>query len=233
MNKTEKIIQTICYLLKSIKKKQLGKVHLIKLLFFADKYHLLRYGGTISEDDYYAMVNGPVASTAKDVLDLDADSLDSFYFKMVKNLIVKKYNDNGYYHYTLKEKAFDYDYDLLSETDVESLNFVIKNMGSWNKTQLVEYSHKYPEWIEHEKFLKENPGARSGKIYLEDMFSTFKGDILAQGLTEEDIKCSKELALGQEETDCFNIYEQAAITLNSFHSIMAKRSKGKRLVLRT
>ncbi len=41
---------------------------LLKLLFYADKRHLNRYGRPITGDDYIAMQYGPVASTTYDML---------------------------------------------------------------------------------------------------------------------------------------------------------------------
>ena len=58
-----------------------------KLLFLADKYHLIRYGRTITNDEYWAMSYGPVGTAAKDVLSLDKDFLDKKEYEYAqKNL---------------------------------------------------------------------------------------------------------------------------------------------------
>jgi len=66
MLETHTAIETIFYILKKIG--PADKIKLIKLVYLADKYHLLRYGRTVTGDEYFAMENGPVASTLKDVL---------------------------------------------------------------------------------------------------------------------------------------------------------------------
>ena len=48
-----------------------SKILLIKLLFFADKYHLRKYGRTVSSDEYRAMNFGPVATKTLSIANLD------------------------------------------------------------------------------------------------------------------------------------------------------------------
>jgi len=43
---------------------------LLKLAFFADRYHLRNYARPISGDIYYAMKLGPVPSALKDIIDV-------------------------------------------------------------------------------------------------------------------------------------------------------------------
>ena len=73
MIETSKIIEALHYILHKIK--IADKIKIIKLIYLADKYHLVRYGRTITNDDYYAMEYGPVGSTVKDVLEFDEFTL--------------------------------------------------------------------------------------------------------------------------------------------------------------
>jgi len=52
----------------------INKLKALKLLFFADRYHLRKYGRPVSECAYYAMTHGPVASEAKQIAE-EADQL--------------------------------------------------------------------------------------------------------------------------------------------------------------
>ena len=62
-------IQAIDYIIRnSSNTHSLNKISILKLLFFADRYHLRKYGRTISNDSYCAMQNGPVASKTYDLL---------------------------------------------------------------------------------------------------------------------------------------------------------------------
>lgn len=39
----------------------------LQLVYFADRYHLRKFGRPITNDEYFAMPYGPVASGAKDI----------------------------------------------------------------------------------------------------------------------------------------------------------------------
>src|SRR5437870_12880806 len=50
----------------------LNKMKALKLLFFADRYHLRKYGRPVTDCAYFAMKHGPVASEAKNVAEESA-----------------------------------------------------------------------------------------------------------------------------------------------------------------
>jgi len=60
---TKIILQAVYYL--STKLGTIDKLHAIKYFYFADKYHLMKYSRMITNDTYYAMKMGPVASNVK------------------------------------------------------------------------------------------------------------------------------------------------------------------------
>lgn len=184
---TEKIIQALCYLLKGLNESCNDR--LINFLYFADKYHLLRYSRTVTKDSRYVTVNGVVSVAVKAILEFDENLLDSYQLNIAQKLIAK----NGFV-YSCKDKNFD-DFDLLGETDIEALDFVIKNMSGWSREKTIEYSRKYPEWQEYELLFNENINAKSEIISLEKLFSTIEGDILSGDLDEEDIEISKKITL--------------------------------------
>ena len=82
MTETTKIVQALCYFLTKIKRAD--KLRLVKLLFLADKYHLIHYGRTVTNDEYWAMPLGPVGTTTKDILTLDPDFLDREEYEYTK-----------------------------------------------------------------------------------------------------------------------------------------------------
>ncbi|MDR0977586.1 MAG: SocA family protein [Endomicrobium sp.] len=66
-----KILQALFYLQTKVPKDNESRqniMYLLKLMFFADRYHLRHFGFVASGDKYFAMKNGPVASGTKDVL---------------------------------------------------------------------------------------------------------------------------------------------------------------------
>ena len=48
----------------------------LKLVFFADRYHLRQYGRPVTNDEYMAMEFGPVPSGCKDLAEM-SDYLDT------------------------------------------------------------------------------------------------------------------------------------------------------------
>ncbi|MFH1620031.1 MAG: Panacea domain-containing protein [bacterium] len=181
------IIETIFYLL--TKKESADKIQLIKWVYLADKCHLVKYGRTITGDQYYAMQYGPVGSTVKDVLELNG--LPGPEAKYAESLIENIDNVT----FKRRKDAPKVAFNQLSETDREALDFVIKkfgNMGSW---ELKDYTHKYPEWKQHERRLK--TASRRGKINTEELFSLLRNDYIA--VPPERLKLAKEIFSGKFE----------------------------------
>ena len=147
MTASATITQSLFYILK--KTGECDKLKLIKLLYLSDKYHLIRYGRTILNDDYYAMDYGPVGTTVKDILSFDCPTnISENEYKYLTELIEK----TGSFNYKAKNKEIIF--DMLSETDIEVLDFIINNFGQKDSFWLSEYTHKYPEWAQYEDYFK-------------------------------------------------------------------------------
>ncbi len=129
----------------------LNKMKAIKLLFFADRYHLRKYGRPVTHDEYHAMGYGPVGSIARDIVEasvfLDSDA--SGYSEKFLNI------ENKYDYKTVQET----DDSVFSESDKEALNFSISIFSKFNQWELAEISHAYPEWKKHEEGIKSFGGS--------------------------------------------------------------------------
>jgi len=101
-----------------------------------------------SEDTYYAMKLGPVASTTFDILKkkLDGDYLSDIEEISENEVLVKKQDE-----------------DELSESFKESLAFAFREFGFYEWLVLSEISHCYPEWKKHEAKLES-----SRRIFMDD-----------------------------------------------------------------
>jgi len=74
---TSKILAPSLYVLN--KTGQISKHHLSKILYFADKSHIAKYGRTLTGQKYVAMLNGPVPSQLYDFIKLvEGVSEDAF-----------------------------------------------------------------------------------------------------------------------------------------------------------
>jgi len=189
MIETAKIIQAVFYILGNIGKAD--KLKLVKLLYLADKCHLIRYGRTITGDDYWAMDYGPVGSAAKDILSFDAEFL-SHEFEYASRML-RKVNE---YDFEAKEECDPENLDFLSETDFESLDLILEKFGQMTTGELIKYTHTYPEWQQYRK-LFDSKEIRREKIYNEELFSTLPGDPFEMPL--EHVEESRRILMGTSE----------------------------------
>jgi uncharacterized phage-associated protein len=127
---------------------RINKLKALKLVFFADRYHLRKFGRPVSECAYYAMTHGPVASEAKHLAE-DDDSLPAPARSYARKFLEKKSN----HEYA---SVADVDKAVFSESDMEALTFAWENFGYLSQFQIRDLTHRYPEWKRHERALKDH-----------------------------------------------------------------------------
>ncbi len=153
------VLESFYYLAKKIGS-PVDKLAAVKLLFFADRYHLRKYGRLISDDIYFALPHGPVASNSLDIL----------------NIIMNGHNAGANKTY-LKRKSTNtfvavdntYELEYLSDSDVEALDFTIKNFSKHEAWELRNLTHEYPEWKRYKNTL-ESHASRREEIVMDDFF---------------------------------------------------------------
>ena len=70
----EKALEVLAFI--ANEKPGLTPLYVSKILFFAEKWHINRYGRPIIADTYIAMARGPVPSTVKNFIDANWDWVD-------------------------------------------------------------------------------------------------------------------------------------------------------------
>lgn len=125
---------------------------LLKLAFFADRYHVRNYARPVSCDIYYALKLGALPSNLSNIIDVedflgsDISKVNTYDIKLVDKKIKK---------------------DEFSQSDIKAMNFAVQNfakIGKKNRFDLAEITHAYPEWDRYrERFLVNTQGR-------EDMF---------------------------------------------------------------
>ena len=118
----------------------------LKLIYFADRYHLRRYGRLITNDTYFAMDNGPVASGAKDL----AEESD-FTSREAQNYASNYIEASAKYDYVSKKPI---DKAELSSSDLEALDYAWDKFGGLDEWGIVDLTHKYPDWYKHKVSLQ-------------------------------------------------------------------------------
>ncbi len=136
-----KLVQAIAYFAwKDVPK--LDKLKTVKLLYFADKHHLLKHGRPILGDIYFCMPHGPVPSFSKNVID---DALDEDN-DAEKSLLTYVSVDKSSRHARFVSKSQP-NLGELSASETESLEATIAKYGQLDPWPLRELSHKEPCWL--------------------------------------------------------------------------------------
>lgn len=133
----KKATQAAAHLLK-LRGGRMSYMKLVKLLYLADREALLRWGRPISTDRYVSMDRGPVLSR---VLDLATDGGDPGTPSVWASSITEPSN----YEVELKADAGD---EELSESEIQLLDEVFAQHGRKSRWDLVELTHRLPEWID-------------------------------------------------------------------------------------
>lgn len=190
----KKATQAINYLAKK-EGGQIDKLKLIKLVYFADRYHLRRYGRPMVNDAYFAMPLGPVGSSVKDIAEF------SSFLDEEERGYAEKYLTRGVHNNTVVSVA-SVDDEVFSKSEFEALDFAYSEFGKYPAPALVDIAHHYPEWDKFKSAFESKETTREPMLYSDffknpsngsgDKFA-LAGDVLAasQELFEEDYKVAE------------------------------------------
>ena len=121
---------------------QINRMKALKLIYFPDRYHLRKYGRLITNDTYYAMDNGPVASETKNIAEES-----SFNSREAQNYASNYIESLPKYDFRSKKPT---DKEELSVSDLEALDYAWDRFGHLDEWGIVDLVHKYPDWNKHE-----------------------------------------------------------------------------------
>ena len=176
----ETAVQSINYMIRKSGAASLSKLEVLKLVFLADRYHLRTYGRSITDDEYWAMTYGPVASSVKDIV-----SFNTFLST----------EERAYIDLFLEQPAIDQvasitniNADLLSETDIEALDKVLELRVT--KSDLVDFTHYFPEWKKHEAEMRHNHSR--AKMSIIDFFDKAPDSVEYTEIDPEVLELNKE-----------------------------------------
>lgn len=157
------------------------KLKAAKLLYFADKYHLVRFGTPIIGDNYVHLDFGPVPSKALDILNDACENRTITYAegesnkdKFTEYLVVKK----TLWHFPSFALKKDPNLDCLSESEQEAVLSTIEQYGKYSPGELIDLTHQDASWLKTERneeidyrlFFDNEPDARSEALeYLESL----------------------------------------------------------------
>ena len=180
-----KATQALNFLARQSPGGRINKLKALKLMFFADRYHLRKFGRPVSECAYYAMTHGPVASEAKHVAE-DDDLLPAPVRSYVRKFLEKTSN------YEFASVA-DVDKSVFSDSDLEALTFAWENFGYLGQYQIRDLTHCYPEWKRHEHALKDHGHKRVEMDYADFFAEPETGCNPCHALTPKEREAARAL----------------------------------------
>ncbi len=118
---------------------------LLKLIFLADKYHLVRYGRPITGDCYVAMKDGPVPSFTYDIFKKEVLKTP---FTVQGKRLARAFRKTGPTGQPVLRAVANYDPNQLSRSDVAALDTTIREFGRRSFSQLRKITHDMNAWKE-------------------------------------------------------------------------------------
>ena len=116
----------------------LTKLKAAKLLYFADKEHLIQYGRSITNDRYIKMKYGPVPTRILNIINYpDEYLLESENRKYLHTFLIFSEDKRKTINSKLKP-----DLNELSKSEIKVLDHIIKKYGHFTASKLIKISHK-------------------------------------------------------------------------------------------
>ena len=128
----EKALEVLLYVSSRVQK----MYHTQKIIYFANRLHLDKYGRFVIDDRIIAMKNGPVLSAVYDMIK-SAKGTNS-YFPEVSKSISYIHGGSSLDQLSPKREA---DTDYLSQSDIICLNECIEKYKNMSFTELEQISH--------------------------------------------------------------------------------------------
>lgn len=148
---TEKVLEAIVWFANA--KPGIDIYHVVKCAFFADKYHLNKYGRPIAGDNYIADTYGPLGNSVYRILNQDPIEMIAL-------------GGNGRLPISVGDRWTvradrPASVRVLSKSDVEALQWAIEEVGDLSFDDLVARTHADPAYV----------AAEGGRMKYEDLLN--------------------------------------------------------------
>lgn len=192
----KKSTQALNYLARK-KDGKINKLKAVKIIYFADKYHLRKYGRPVIGDTYWAMKYGPVGSNILNTANLNDSRLEKVCLKYAQEFLAHPKGDLKAETIISKKEV---NLGVFSQTDIEALETAFKEFGDKDQFELAEISHEYPEWARHKKKIEN--GKKSVPMDYSDFFlnpRSAKCDIFQ--MSEDHLDLAKSIYQENKEVE--------------------------------
>ncbi len=128
----------ILFFANKIRNGTLGKLKIMKLMYFLDFDYFERYGKSISGDEYLRFDNGPIPRMAEKVL----KEMSGKDIKITKRKIGSGYNDQQHI-----EALKDFDVSLFSKEELLMMEEIANKWERFSGAEMKNASHGEAPWI--------------------------------------------------------------------------------------
>lgn len=149
--------------------KFLGKVKLMKLMYFLDFMHVKLYGSPVTYDKYIHLEHGPVPSFIKNLVDNAADDIQMSV--LADTIFFERPAGTSMYRVLRTRDFLESDEKIFSETELDILKKVCIRFGNKTTKEIEDASHRESPW-KMTNFLEEIPYT----LAAEDPDSMVSGD---------------------------------------------------------
>ena len=159
----QKTKETLAFLAK-LGVRDLDVYKMCKLIFLADKHHLVKYGRPITGDEYYAMPYGPAPTTVLNIIKdfVSEQPRDPRSLELGEIFTL----DRAFQYPRFQLKA-DFAPQFLSKSDLNSLEETVVRHGNKSFDELKALTH---EMVAYKKAWENRGSSASERMAFEDFF---------------------------------------------------------------
>lgn len=139
-----KLKAIILYFCENTESKFLGKVKLMKLLYFLDFTHVKRHGIPVTWDRYVNLQYGPIPSTVKNLVDDAGEDIDNS--PLADTIGIEKRDGVNMFRIVQQRRFTSVDEGMLSENELSILKEICQRFGNKNTAYIVKQSHEENPW---------------------------------------------------------------------------------------
>ena len=161
--KIEKIIELLLHM--AHVRSGADKYQAVKFLYLADREHINRYGRPITQESYWALPYGSVASTAKDLVEGDRKAM----FAAGIGELPFDVTPRGKYEY-LENPKRAVDLDLFSKSDLKVFDEIIGKYGERSFDDLFRITHDHAAY--QKAWSRRKPGAKAVPMFYDEMIES-------------------------------------------------------------
>lgn len=172
----DKVADAVAFLAGAVD--DLSTLKAVKLLYLADREHLLRHGRPILGDWYACMEHGPVPARAYDLLKLvrapeeyvQLEGMDAVH----RRIQLEEDGQRRFPHFKRRDTG---PLDALSASEVEALGNIVREHGRKRPYELVDLTHEHAAWkksdeagdhtIDYRWFFDDAPGTEGMRDLME------------------------------------------------------------------